>query len=95
MNIEFQNYILEPELGKFNIYKKVIRKKTGGAGKQATEETENYEGKDRLGYGFRFEQALKEIALDMLAEKEGTVSIEQWIKEYKEVSELLLNSLKV
>lgn len=86
MNIEFENYRMEPEDCRFNLYKKgeSTKKETG----------EKYESETVLGYAMSFERCLHVIATDILAEKEKTVSINEWIAEYKAIMNKLMNVLK-
>lgn len=62
MNIEFENYRMEPEDCRFNLYKKgeSTKKEIG----------EKYESETVLGYAMSFERCLHVIATDILSEKE-------------------------
>jgi hypothetical protein len=85
MNIIFENYKLEPEDTRFNLYKTETRKDKDGNPKEVT---------DILGYAMPFENCLKCIAHDKLSENNQDLSIQEFIKQYKEISNTLLNSLK-
>ena len=88
MNIKFERYEMEPEsVTRFNLYKNVTSKKK--------ETGEEYNNRVVIGYSLLFESCLVHIAMDKLACKKGDTSIREYIKEYKEVSQLLLNSLKI
>lgn len=66
MNITFENYILEAEDIRFNLFKKGTGKDKSGAVKET---------KSCMGYGMTFENCLKAIVHDKLKLKEGEVLI--------------------
>jgi len=86
MNILFENYRMEPEDCRFNLYKigESTKKDTG----------EKYLSETSLGYAMSFERCLHVISTDILAEKEKTVTISEWISEYKAIMNKLMNVLK-
>lgn len=86
MNIVYENYRLEPEDKRFNLYKSrpVVDKKTG---KERVSEIS-------LGYGMTFENCIDTISKDILSDKKGNVSFDEWIKQYKEITGKISNILK-
>ena len=75
MKIESGKYVIElNDTGSYDLYKKVIRKKN--------DSNETYESVQNIGYGFRFENVLKRIATNNLADKDITVSIKEYIQLY-------------
>lgn len=81
MKIQFENYIMYPEDIRFNLTKTVIRKK-------------EVTGEVSLGYAMTFEHCINVIAHDKLASDNKTVSVTEWIKEYKSVVSIITNTLK-
>ena len=86
MNIKFENYVMVPEDVRFNLTKTVTRKKEDSG--------EEYQGEVSLGYAMTFEHCIDVIAHDKLASDDKTVSITEWIKEYKSVVSIITNTLK-
>lgn len=77
MIITFRDYIMEADKeGGFHLRKKVIAtsKETG----------EKYETEDTIGYNMRLESCIKKIIHLNHCTKEETMSLKEYIKEYKE-----------
>jgi hypothetical protein len=86
MKIQFENYFMDPEDIRFNLTKKVVRTKENTG--------EKYDAEISLGYAMTFEHCINVIAHDKLASDDKTVSITEWIKEYRSVVNIIINTLK-
>ena len=73
----YKNYTLEPEDRRFNLYKAVTRTK------EAT--GEKYDSQDSLGYGMSLDHCIETIITDSLADKQETLTLRQYIDEYKKL----------
>jgi len=83
MNIEYENYLLEPEFRQFNLYKSIQRKRKDGT---------LYDDTVVMGYGMRFETCIEAICKDKMADRNETISIRKYIYEYNLLNdEILLN----
>jgi hypothetical protein len=86
MNILIDDYILEQENDRFNLYKKAVATKKEDGSKYDTQYT--------LGYGMSLESCVQNIILMNLEDKKVNVSLEVFIKEYKKERERITNLLK-
>lgn len=87
MKIEYGIYSIEPENMAYNLFKKVVakKKKTG----------EEYENNLNLGWGMRFETCIEKMITDSLADNQSTVSLREYIDEYRKIREDFLLKVKL
>lgn len=81
MNIEYENYLLEPEFRQFNLYKTIQRKKKDGT---------LYDDTVVIGYGMRFETCIEAICKDKMADRDELIGIRQYLDEYKKLKDEIL-----
>jgi hypothetical protein len=93
MNIKYKNYTLEPEASRYNLYKDVKRK-IMKKGEKMTETGKFRTVKETMGYGMSFENCIETIIKDTLNSKKESLSLRQYIDEYKALHIKLLEDIK-
>lgn len=89
MIIEYKDYKMVPSTNSagFDLIRKVERTKK--------DTTETYEGEDVLGYDMRLETIVSEIVALEMKKNVKTVSLQEFLEEYKREKQELLNQIKV
>lgn len=85
MKITYKNYTIEPEARAYNLWKTVVGFKK--------ETKEKYNREDSLGYGMQFETCIEAIIKDSLADRKESISLRQYIDEYKSLKSEILNAI--
>jgi len=91
MKLTFKNYTAISDGDRFDLYKT----KTVTATEKSKEHKagDKYETTILIGYGYTFESLLKRITADTLSEKD-TMTIVEYIKEFKVIVNEISNTLK-
>lgn len=89
MIIEYKDYRMVPSTNSagFDLIRVVERTKK--------DTTETYEGEDVLGYDMRLETIVSEIVALEMKKKVKTVSLQEFLTEYKKAKEELMNYVKL
>ena len=88
MIIEYKNYVMkQTSNNRFDLQEKITRTKKG------TEE--NYEALNDLAYDVRLEYAIELIVFEELRKREETVTLKEYLREFKKEKEELLNVINV
>jgi len=86
MNIEYKNYVIaQSQSDRFHLQKKVLRKKKD-------DETE-YEVLDDMAYDVKLDSAINFIIHEELSEKKETVTLKEFLNEFKREKEELMKVL--
>lgn len=88
MEISYKDYRIVPcenAPGRFDLNEIVVRNKKDGG---------SYESFNNHGYGMSFEKCLSDIVSIELRRKQGVVSIGEYIKEFKEVSGIIISEIQ-
>jgi len=79
MNIQYENYTFEPEGRTFNLFKTVKAKNA--------KTKKEYDKKNVLGWGMRFETCIETVITDKLADRQESLTLRQFVDEYKGIKE--------
>lgn len=85
--IRYKNYSLEPESGRFNLYKEITIKA------DPKKNIPEHPSTIVMGYSMQFGYALHLIVTDILEQDEEDATIPQYINAYKSEKESLLNAI--
>lgn len=92
MKIEYENYIIQQDQGKFNLIKKVTRNRFD---KDRKPTGETYEGEETVGYGFNLENAIKRIITDKLENDTSVKTLREFITAYQNEVDLIYKIVKL
>jgi len=95
MKIKIHDYILTPSVNATRVWdlsQKITRNKVDK--KTRVETGETYEDEQMIGYGMRLEACIMQIIADNLNKKEETVSLKQYLNEYKKEKDEILKILE-
>jgi len=92
MTIEYEKYLLKQDNSRFNLIKKVTRNKLD---ENKNETGETYEVEETIGYGFKLENAIKEIISDKLENNKSVVTLKEFITAYQKEVDLIYKMVKL
>jgi len=87
IKIDERFYLNQSNSDRFDLVEKVVRSK------KDSEET--YEAENVLGYDMQIENCIKKIIAERLKDNKETVSLKQFLEEYKKEKEQLLKTIKL
>jgi len=88
MKIEYKSYLIkQTQSNKFDLQEKITRTKKDTG--------ESYEALSDLAYDVRLERAIELIVFEELRKREETVTLKDYLKEFKKEKEELLNVINV
>ena len=92
MNIKYKNYYAEDIDGRFDLFEERdwVANKDGKEYKKG----DKYKKMVVMGYGYRFENLLRKIVDLELSKQRKVVSVQEYIGEFKRVSDVLKHTLK-
>lgn len=97
MKIQFREYTLRQDtiaVDRFNLSRTINVTATKDL-TNGVKSGEKYDKEEELGYGYRFEDGLKQIIAFELIKKDDAVDLKGYLKAYKEVNDELLKAIEL